>query len=175
MHTRQQQRKPITLYVEVVTTTLVSEGTIAPQRGRPLVFCLALVLVAGVLACVANYRASLALSTDSFSVGGNSFTADKLDAPTGVSASGGVCITLTWTATADTYASGHRILRSASPSGPFTQIAAITPRTSVAYTDRVATGTYFYVVRAFYQNWESVDSNQVSAASVNLGGLLPCV
>lgn len=93
----------------------------------------------------------------------NSFAVDALAAPTGVSASGGASITLNWTATSDTYADGHRVYRSSAAGGPYTQIAQLTPRTTTAYVDSPATGTYYYVIRAFDGAWESVDSAEVSA------------
>ena len=101
-----------------------------------------------------------ALFTDQASVGGNSMSTDTLDPPTGLSASGSV--TLNWTATPDTYASGHRVLRSTTSGGPYSQIAEITPRTTTTYVDSVCAGTYYYVARAYFQNWESANSNQAT-------------
>jgi len=105
----------------------------------------------------------LALFTDAASVPANDFTSDTLDPPTGLSATGGASIALSWTATADTYASGHRVLRGTATGGPYTQIAEVTPRTTTTYVDSPAAGTYFYVLRSYYQSWESVNSNEVSA------------
>ena len=56
------------------------------------------------------------------------------------------------------------MLRGSTAGGPYTQIAELTPRTTVAYTDNPAAGTYYYIVRGFYQNWESVNSNEASAS-----------
>ena len=94
---------------------------------------------------------------------GNSWTGDTLAPPTGLTATGGATITLDWTATIDSYATGHRILRSTSPGGPYTQIAEITPRTTTTHVDSPAAGTYYYVARAYYLGWESVNSNEASA------------
>ena len=95
---------------------------------------------------------------------GNSLTGDTLAPPTSLTATpNGADIDLDWTATVDTYATGHRILRSTSPGGPYTQIAEITPRTTVTHTDSPAAGTYYYVARANYLGWESVNSNEASA------------
>jgi hypothetical protein len=105
--------------------------------------------------------------TDQGAVGGNTFLLDTLAPPTGLTASVvGASIRLGWTATVDTYASGHRVFRGASSGGPYTQIDEVTPRTSTTYTDSPGTGAYYYVVRAFYQNWRSVDSNEASATVV---------
>ena len=55
----------------------------------------------------------------------NSFTADILAPPTGLTAACGTTITLDWTATVDTYATGHRVFRATTPGGPYSQIAQI--------------------------------------------------
>ena len=95
----------------------------------------------------------------------NSFVADLLAPPTGLTAACGTTITLDWTATVDTYATGHRVFRSTTPGGPYSQIAEITPRTTVTYDDTPAAGTYYYVARAYYLSWESVDSNEAEGAT----------
>lgn len=96
---------------------------------------------------------------------GSAFTADTLDPPTGLIATDGTTVTLDWTATIDTYADGHRIYRSAASGGPYTQVAEITPRTTVTHIDSPAPGTYYYVARAFYGTWESANSNQATATA----------
>ena len=95
----------------------------------------------------------------------NSFTAEILAPPTGLTAACGTTITLDWTATVDTYATGHRVFRATTPGGPYSQIAQITPRTTVTYDDSPTAGTYYYVLRAYYQSWESVDSNEVEGTT----------
>ena len=105
-----------------------------------------------------------AIFTASTSVTSNDFASDTLDPATLLGATGGASVDLSWTATADTYAGGHRVLRSTTSGGPYTQIAGVTPRTTTTYTDNPAAGTYYYVVRAFYQNWESVNGNEASAS-----------
>ena len=93
---------------------------------------------------------------------GNALDADTIDPPTLLVATDGVTVTLDWTATADTYASGHRILRSSSPGGPYSQIAEITPRTTATYVDSAPEGTHYYVARSFHGSWESANSNETS-------------
>ena len=94
----------------------------------------------------------------------NSFANDVLDAPSSLSASvADGSVVLNWTATTDSYATGHRVFRSTASGGPYTQIAQVTPRTTTTYTDSPPNGTYYYVVRAYYQGWQSAPSNQVSA------------
>ena len=79
--------------------------------------------------------------TASASNGANAFTTDTLDPPTSVVAADGATITITWSATPDTYAAGHRVLRSGSSGGPYSQIAQVTPRTTTSYVDAPASGT----------------------------------
>ena len=122
-----------------------------------------LVAVPAAAALALFVGAALALFTDPASVPGNAFTSDTLDPASGLSATGGTSVDLSWTATADTYASGHRVLRGTASGGPYSQIAEVTPRTTTTYTDTPADGTYYYVVRAFYQSWESINSNEASA------------
>lgn len=91
----------------------------------------AVALIASLFA-LPQTEAGFAAVTDNIA---NTMAADTLDPPTVLTATDGGTITLGWTATADTYADGHRILRSTSPGGPYTQIAEITPRTTVTYQD----------------------------------------
>ncbi len=112
-------------------------------------------------------------SSDAGSLG-----SDILAPAAGLIAACGATITLDWTATADTYATGHRVLRGTTPGGPYSQIAEITPRTTVTYDDTPALGIYYYVLDAYYLNWESAHSNEVLAstgtcAPPSVGGLVP--
>jgi hypothetical protein len=123
-----------------------------------LVAATLLVLLLALPAAGANF-------TNPTSSDANSFVADLLAPPTGLTAACGTTITLDWTATVDTYATGHRVFRSTTPGGPYSQIAQITPRTTVTYDDTPAAGTYYYVVRAYYLSWESVDGNEAEGAT----------
>ncbi len=120
------------------------------------------IVVAGVLA-----NDGRTLFTDQADVTSNTFTSDTLDPPTGLTGTGGFSIVLNWTATIDTYASGYRILRATNPGGPYSQIDEVTPATVTGYTDNPAAGTYFYVVRSFFNNWESANSNEASATKTD--------
>jgi hypothetical protein len=100
----------------------------------------------------------------------NQLATATLVAPTGVSAtvqSNGGTVRVAWTATSSTWASGHRVYRATSAGGPFSQIQQIAGRTTVTYDDVPGVGTFFYVVRGYYDsngaNWASVDSAQASA------------
>ena len=104
-----------------------------------------------------------ALSISTASCGANTFNTDTLAAPTGPSATGGANVALSWTATTSTYASGYHVLRGTVSGGPYSQIAQVTPRTTTTYTDSASSGTYYYVVRTYYQNWESANSSEASA------------
>jgi len=91
------------------------------------------------------------------------FAADTLDAPTDVRAAGGTSVTLTWTATKDTYATGYRVLRGTTAAGPFTQVAQIPSRTTTTYSENPSSGQWWYVVRSYRQNWVSADTTPASA------------
>ena len=99
----------------------------------------------------------------------NSWTADTLNPPTSLTTTDGITIRLDWTATPDTYATGHRIYRSTTGGGPYTQIAEITPRTTTTYVDSPAAGTYYYIARAYYLTWESVNSNEATGTAASPG------
>ncbi len=125
---------------------------------------LALAVVGLTLGLLLTAVSVYAIFTASTSVTSNDFVSDTLDSGSGLTAPvSGSDVNLSWTATVDTYASGHRVLRSTTSGGPYTQIAEVTPRATTTYTDSPADGTYYYVLRSFYQNWESANSNEVSA------------
>lgn len=94
---------------------------------------------------------------------GITLAADTLNGPTGVAAMGGCNLLLSWTATVDTYATGYRVLRATASGGPYTEIQQVTPRTAASTTDSPSTGTYYYVLKSYYENWESSQTNAVSA------------
>lgn len=134
------------------------------ESGRALPnLILAATLVALSLLIMATALSVYAIFTGTTSVTPNDFATDTLNPPTSLTATSGASVNLSWTATANTYASGHRVLRGTATGGPYTQIAEVTPRTTTTYIDSPAAGTYYYVARAFYQSWESVNSNEASA------------
>jgi hypothetical protein len=93
-----------------------------------------------------------------------SITTDTLDPPTSLAAVGGLTAALSWTATADTYATGYQVQRAAVSGGPYSLVSTVTPRTTVSTTDTpVASGTYYYVLQSYFQSWTSANSNQASA------------
>jgi len=126
-------------------------------------------LLLGALAVI--IRPSAAMFTETIAVGGNVFNADTLDPPTnlaGTPATTDGAVDLGWTATVDTYASGHRLFRSTVSGGPYSQIAEVSPRTTTAYQDSgLFDGkTYYYVGQSYAgTNWVSVDSAEAVAAA----------
>jgi hypothetical protein len=123
------------------------------------------VVVASLLVfCAATAAASAYFVPASVSSAASVSTA-TLAAPTGLSATGGARITLNWTATSSTYATGTRVYRGTATGGPYSQIAQVSPRTTTTYVDSPpGPGTYYYVVAAYYQQWTSAQTAQVSAA-----------
>jgi hypothetical protein len=109
--------------------------------------------------------------TASSSVGSNNITLDTLNPPTSLNATGGPSVNLSWTATTDTYASGYHVLRGTASGGPYSQIANVTPRTTTTHIDNPGGGAFYYVVRSYFHNWESVDSDQASATTGSTGYL----
>ena len=74
----------------------------------------------------------------------------------------GSSVNLNWTEIDDTDASGYKVFRGSAPGGPYSEVAEVTPRTTTTYTDTPGSGTFHYVVRAFFQNWESGDGTEAS-------------
>ena len=108
-----------------------------------------------------------ALLTNAKTVAANSFQLDTLNPPQAVIV-GYSSNTVSWVATTDTYASGHRVFRAASSGGPFTQIAQVTPRTTTTYADSPGPGTFYYVVRSYFQSWESADSSESNTGALRI-------
>ncbi|HEY8786388.1 MAG TPA: hypothetical protein VIN63_07920 [Candidatus Limnocylindria bacterium] len=100
----------------------------------------------------------------------NQLATATLAAPTGVSAtvqSNGGMVRVAWTATSSIWANGHRVFRATNAGGPYSQIQQIAGLATVTYDDVPGAGTFYYVVRGYYNangaNWESIDSAQASA------------
>jgi hypothetical protein len=91
----------------------------------------------------------------------NTFSADTLQAPSGLTVTWNPAVNLSWSASPSTWASGYRILRATSAAGPYTQIASVSPGTTTTYVDAPGAGTFHYRVRAYYgtTTWVSADSN----------------
>ena len=127
------------------------------------------------LVAAASFAAPLTLAvfTDQ-DAGQNGYATDTLDPPTSLAATGGVTAALTWTATVDAYASGYRILRSSTSGSGFAQVSTVTPSGATTAADTPPTsGTWYYVLRSYFQSWESVSSNEASAVVVVGGAATP--
>ncbi|MCI0347126.1 MAG: fibronectin type III domain-containing protein [Chloroflexi bacterium] len=99
----------------------------------------------------------------------STFSTETLDPPTNLNATAALFLTvnLTWTATVDVRATGYEVLRSTTSGSGYAVIATVTPRTSTAYTDLpLVPGTYYYVLRSYYDSWTSVNSNEDSAVAL---------
>ena len=140
-------------------------------------------LVAGALAVIlfgltaGTPSMTLARFTDS-AVSTRDVSTDTLDPPTSLTATGGATIGLSWVATVDAYASGYEIWRSTVSGSGYALVGSATPRSATSATDGPSVGTYYYVLRSYFQNWRSVNSNEASAtvpgAPVDTGQK-PCV
>lgn len=93
----------------------------------------------------------------------------SLAAPTGLAAATGCVllapnVTLTWTATSSTYASGYRVYRRTA-TGSFAQIGTATGASATSYADSTVVGgqSYVYVIHAYYENW-TAGSNETSVS-----------
>ena len=124
-----------------------------------------------VFACT---QIALAVFGNTKSVASNTLSTSTMAAPTGLAAAGGANIVLTWTATATTYATGYNVLRSSTSGSGYAQIAQVTPRATVTYTDSPSAGTYYYVLQSYFQNWISANSTQATAGVSTNTGYLPC-
>lgn len=127
-------------------------------------------LAAAVGAALVAASAASATFTSSAVGGPQALSSAALAAPTGLTGScSNSIVTLSWTATASTFATGHEVLRGTTSGGPYTLLATVTPRTTTTRTDATVNGlsVYYYVVRAYFGNWRSAYSNQVAVDSSN--------
>lgn len=150
-----------------------------PARARRVLLraFVSAILVMALLGASVGVARSLALFT-SADMSSGAFATDLLAPPSGLAVVGGVTATLTWSATPKTWATGYRVYRATDVAGPYTEVASVTPSTTVSYVDAPLPGAYFYTVRAFYQGWESVDDGPVSAlvSPTSIGtGYIACV
>jgi hypothetical protein len=97
---------------------------------------------------------SLARFGDSASNAG-AFSAATLNPPTGVAATGGASVSVTWTASTSTGATGYKVERATSLAGSYSQIATVTPISATSYPDSPAAGTWWYRLSTYFQSWTS--------------------
>jgi len=145
----------------IVATPPSPVGTKGPRMTRKRLMTIAKALALPAAALILSgllFAGSQSAFSSMTENAGNVATAPALNPPTDPTAPCGASINLGWTATPDTYATGHRVLRATAPGGPYSQIAEVTPRTTTTYVDSPAPGLYYYAMRAYFQSWESVDS-----------------
>ena len=127
-----------------------------------------------ILACLVSAdlgwpgHAALARLTDSETAAGTLST-ETLDPPTGLTATAtlGLVVTLTWTATVDVRATGYQVFRSTTNGGPYTQVGTAPSRTTTTFTNvPIVPGTYYYVLKTYFGPWTSVNSNQDSVLAL---------
>jgi len=101
--------------------------------------------------------------------GGSQWTADQLSPASNLSVTpGAVCVMyLSWTATPSTWATGHKVYRTANLANGYSLVATVVGRTTTTYNDTDSSMKfglrYYYVVRAYRGAWLSADSNSVNA------------
>jgi hypothetical protein len=91
----------------------------------------------------------------------------QLAAPTGLTATAGCTttipklpkVTLSWTATTTTFATGYDIYRAVG-AGPSTLLTTVSPRTTVTYVDNavLVLTSYTYTVKTRFQLWTKASS-----------------
>jgi len=137
-----------------------------------------LIAVAALILAVVTVAApiSLAIFTSSTSTTG-SFAAATLAPPTSVSATGGSSVTLSWTASASTGATGTIVERATAVGGPYSQVGTVTPVSATSFNDSPAVGTYWYRLSTYIGNWQSATTSPVSATVTNSTstGTKPCI
>src|SRR6266851_1348594 len=100
------------------------------MRARQRVCVFSLALVIAFASGRYGFQPANARLVATSSVTANTFSTDTLNPPSGLAGSGLVGnVTLNWTATPDTYATGYRVLRSSASGGPYSQVGSnVTPR-----------------------------------------------
>jgi hypothetical protein len=92
---------------------------------------------------------------------------EALTAPTGLTATGTPTIALSWAASTSPKFTGTRVFRATTSGGPYAQVAQLASVATTTYSDTPGSGTFYYVVEAYYSgggaNWTSPMSNQASA------------
>jgi hypothetical protein len=124
-------------------------------------FVLSALLVA-VVVMGATGQATLARLTDQDS-STVSFSTDTLAPPTNLAAAPiGLTASLTWTPSVDGYTAGYEIWRSTTSGGGYALVGTATPGTASSASDAAGAGLFYYVLRSYFQNWRSVNSNETT-------------
>jgi predicted ribosomally synthesized peptide with SipW-like signal peptide len=135
------------------------------KRRSPLVGGATILLV--VAAVAAGVGGTLAAFTSIAQNTGSEFSIDALAAPADLSASGNPDVTLSWTASTSSWASGYRVYRGTSSGGPYSEIGTVDGVSTTTFNDTPGAGTFYYVVRAFLggTTWTSPATNEVGATT----------
>ena len=79
--------------------------------------------------------------------------------PTGVTVAWDPTVHVSWTATASSWAAGHRVLRAVAPTGPYSTVAELPGRSTATLDDRPGAGSWYYRVVAYAgTTWTSTPS-----------------
>jgi len=132
------------------------------MRRRSIALVLAVALV-GTAAATAPVTLALFVDQNASSI---SLSTDTLAPPTSLAASGTTTASLTWVPSTDAYAAGYQVFRSTTSGSGYVLVGSVTPGSASATTNAPGAGTFYYVLRSYFQNWRSVNSNQ---ASITLG------
>jgi hypothetical protein len=132
------------------------------MRRRSIALVIAVALV-GTAAATAPVTHALFVDQNASSI---SLSTDTLAPPTSLAASGTTTASLTWVPSTDAYAAGYQVYRSATSGSGYSLVSSVTPGSASSTTDAPGAGTFYYVLRSYFQNWRSVNSNQ---ASITLG------
>jgi hypothetical protein len=124
-------------------------------------------LLVAILVAGATAQRTLARFTDS-DASTRSISTDTLSPPTNLAATGGLAASLTWVASVDAYAAGYEIWRSTTSGSGYGLVGTVTPGSAASATDSPGVGVFYYVLRSYFQNWRSINSNQTSA-TISLG------
>lgn len=127
-------------------------------------------VVAVTLACALVVDYSGAAFSNTTSNPGSSLTADALVAPSGLSATAGgllaPCrITLSWSASPSTWATGYRLYRSTSADSGYSVLTTVSYGTNGQQQNHPG-GTFYFRVVAYHSAWESAS---VQSAGVSTG------
>ncbi len=126
-------------------------------------FVLSALLVAVALVGVTGQKTLARLTDQDAST--VSFSTDTLAPPTNLAAAPiGLTASLTWTPSVDAYTAGYEIWRSTTSGSGYVLVGTATPGTASSATDAAGVGLFYYVLRSYFQNWRSVNSNQTSVA-----------
>lgn len=129
-------------------------------------------LVVAVLAVVLGAAVPAVATMGDSASSASAFTTSSMAAPTGVTATGGCNglfpkVTVGWTATATTYATGYDIYRAVG-AGPSALLTSVSPRTTTSYVDSavVLLTSYTYTVVTRFEAWTKASATASATTPV---------